>query len=340
MNSEAIEIPVSKLEGILIGQAEDASAGTGCTVLLCPEGMCAGVDIRGGGPASRETPLLNPLMAARSIHAIVLAGGSAFGLGVANGVMDYLESNGIGYDVGVTKVPLVVQSDIFDLTVGDAFVRPDAAMGYKAAKAAMEAPNYNDGCFGAGCGATVGKLRGMDRCMKSGIGSYALQIGKLQVGAVVVVNALGDIFDWKTGQQVAGLRSPDGNGLCRTADEMKASIQTVENRYTAFADNTTLAAVVTNASFDKAQLSKIAGMAQDGFARAIHPVHTSADGDSIYAASVGSVEADLDVVGTIAAEVVSEAILRAVDHAESAYGFPSSSEIVSRRAKETKEQKQ
>ena len=318
------EIPITEIRGIRIGQTENVKAGTGCTVLVCEEGMRAGVDIRGGGPASRETPLLNPLMAAQTIHAIVLGGGSAFGLGAANGVMKYLEEKQIGFDVGVTKVPLVVQSDIFDLTVGDPFTRPDAAMGYEAAKAAMEAPNYRDGNYGVGCGATVGKIGGMETCMKTGIGSYAVQLGELQIGALVVVNALGDVFDWKSGKQVAGLLTEDRTALRSTSEYMKGSLEVVENR---FVGNTTLAVVITNAAFRKAQLCKIAGMAQNGYARSICPVHTSADGDSIYAVSVGSVAADQDVVGILAAEVVSEAILRAVEKAESAYGYPSAAEL-------------
>ncbi len=318
------ELPISEIRGIRIGQTENVKAGTGCTVLVCEEGMRAGADIRGGGPASRETPLLNPLMAAQTIHAIVLGGGSAFGLGAANGVMKYLEEKQIGFDVGVTKVPLVVQSDIFDLTVGDPFTRPDAAMGYEAAKAAMEAPNYRDGNYGVGCGATVGKIGGMETCMKTGIGSYAVQLGELQIGALVVVNALGDVFDWKSGKQVAGLLTEDRSALRSTSEFMKGSLEVVENR---FVGNTTLAIVITNAAFRKAQLCKIAGMAQDGYARSIRPVHTSADGDSIYAVSVGNVAADQDVIGILAAEVVSEAILRAVEKAESAYGYPSAAEL-------------
>lgn len=318
------EISIRDISDIRIGQVENADAGTGCTVLVCKKGMRAGIDIRGGGPASRETPLLSPLMSAKNIHAVVLAGGSAFGLGAANGVMQYLEEQNIGYDVGVTKVPLVVQSDIFDLTVGDPFIRPDSEMGYEAAKRAIEAPNYTDGNYGVGCGATVGKLGGMETCMKTGIGSYAVQIGELQVGAVVVVNALGDVYDWKTGRQIAGMLTEDKTALRSTAEFMKSSIKAVDNK---FVGNTTLAVVITNADFDKAQLCKIAGMAQDGYARSIHPVHTSADGDSIYAVSVGDLPADQDLVGTLAAEVVSEAILRAAMHAESAYGFPSASEF-------------
>lgn len=318
------EIPVTSIENISIGQAENAGAGTGCTVFVSRDGMAAGLDVRGGGPASRESQLLNPLMSAQVLHAVVLAGGSAYGLGAADGVMRCLEERGIGFDVAVTKVPLVAQSDLFDLTVGDGSVRPDAAMGYEAAKRALEAPNYRDGSFGAGCGATVGKIGGMETCMKTGIGSYAVQLGDLKIGAVVALNALGDVFDWKTGRQVAGLLTEDRTGLRSTTEFMQRSIEVVENRFTG---NTTLGIIITNAAFRKPALCKIAGMAHDGYARSIRPVHTSADGDSIYAVSVGNVSADQDLVGTLAADVMSEAILRAVDHAESGYGFPSASEL-------------
>jgi L-aminopeptidase/D-esterase-like protein len=322
------EISLGEFLPLKIGQAENAAAGTGCTVFLCEEGMRAGLDVRGGGPASRETMLLDPLTTAKEIHAVVLAGGSAFGLGAANGVMAYLEERGVGVDVGVTRVPLVVQSDLFDLTVGDPFVRPDAAMGYAAAKLAAEAPNYRDGNFGAGCGATVGKLAGMETCMKTGVGSYALQLEELKIGAVVALNALGDVFDWRTGRQIAGLLTEDRTGFRSSPEIMEASIRRIKNR---FVENTTLGVVFTNADFDKAALCKIAGMGHDGYARSIRPVHTSIDGDTVYALSVGSVKADMDVVGTLAAEVVSEAIVRAVRGAESAYGFPAARDIPAAR---------
>ncbi len=315
-----VEIPVTEVGPIFIGQTENTQAATGCTVFIAPQGMRAGLDVRGGGPASRESQLLNPLMAAQSIHAIVLAGGSAYGLGTANGVMRYLEENGIGYDTGYALVPLVAQADIYDLSVGDASVRPDAAMGYEAAKTAMEAPNYRDGNAGAGCGATVGKFAGMEYCMKSGIGSYAIQIGELKIGAIVVVNALGDVYDWKTGKQIAGMLNEEKNRLRSTSEYMRQNYAVVENKFTG---NTTICVVFTNAHFDKAQLCKIAGMAHDGYARSINPVHTSADGDSIYAVSIGNVAADQDLVGALSAEVVSEAIIRAVENADGAYGFPS-----------------
>ncbi len=318
------EISLNELYPVRIGQMENKAAGTGCTVLLCEDGMRAGLDVRGGGPASRDSQLLNPLMAAQTIHAILIAGGSAFGLGAANGVMQLMEERGIGYDVGVTKVPLVVQSDIFDLAVGDIFVRPDADMAYEAARRAFEEPNYKDGNYGAGCGATVGKIAGMDTCTKTGVGSYAVQIGELKVGALVVLNALGDVFDSKTGKQIAGLLTEDRSAFRSTAEYMKSSVKAVENKFTG---NTTVGVVITNAEFSKAQLCKMAGMAHDGFARSINPVHTSADGDSIYAVSVGNVQADQDLTGILAAEVISEAITRAVEGSESAYGFLAASDI-------------
>lgn len=316
------EISIQEIKGIKIGQSENQAAGTGCTVFLSETGMRAGLDVRGGGPASRESELLNPLAAAQVIHAIVLAGGSAYGLGTADGVMKYLEEKGIGFEVGPSlKVPLVCQSDLFDLTVGDPYIRPDKAMGYDACLRAEEngAGNYRDGNFGAGCGATVGKFAGMDYCMKSGIGSYAVQIGELQVGAVVAVNALGDIYDWKTGKKIAGLLAEDRKTFRSTEELMYASTEIVENKFTG---NTTIGVIITNGKFEKASLCKIAGMAHDGYARSIRPVHTTADGDSIYAVSVGDVEADQDLTGVLAAEVMSEAIIRAVMNAEGAYGYP------------------
>ena len=321
------EIQITDIENIKIGQVENVEAGTGCTVFICEEGMRAGLDVRGGGPASRDSQLLNPLMAAQVVHGILLSGGSAFGLGAANGVMRYLEENDIGFDVGVTKVPLVVQSDLFDLTVADTYVRPDAQMGYEAARLALEDPNYLDGNYGAGCGATVGKIGGMETCMKTGIGSYALQAGDFKIGAVVALNALGDVFDWKTGEQIAGLLNEDRSELRSTSEVMKSSLDVVENR---FVGNTTLGIVITNGRFEKAQLCKIAGMAHDGYARSIRPVHTSADGDSIYAVSVGDVAVDQDVAGILAAEVISEAINRAVYSADSAYGYISATELEGR----------
>ncbi|MBR2522839.1 MAG: P1 family peptidase [Clostridiales bacterium] len=318
------EIPVTDIKPLYIGQVEDAKGGTGITVFVSPEGMRAGIDVRGGGPASRETALLEPLTSPKDIHAVVLAGGSAFGLGAASGVMKCLEERGIGYDVGVTRVPLVVQSDLFDLTVGDPQARPDEDMGYRAACQALDDPNYRDGNYGAGCGATVGKITGMERAVKTGIGSYAIELEGLRIGAVVAVNALGDIYDCNTGKIIAGLLNEDRTGFSCSPAEMERSIRKIKNR---FVKNTTLGVVITNAGFDKTALCKIAGMGHDGYARSIRPVHTSFDGDTIYALSVGDVDADQEVVGTLASEVISEAIIRAVYSAESAYGIPCAKDI-------------
>ena len=318
------EISIKDFRNIQIGQAENVQAGTGCTVfLLGREGASVGLDVRGGGPASRESELLKPLATAQVIHAILLAGGSAFGLDAAGGVMRYLEERGIGVDVGVTRVPLVCQSDLFDLTVADAHTRPDAAMAYEACVNA-ETGNYRDGNHGAGTGATVGKLLGMEHCMKSGIGSYAVQVGNLQVGAVVAVNAVGDVYDYENGRKIAGLLAADGKTFL---DSELAALQAIEAQTEKFVGNTTLGVILTNARLDKAHLCKIAGMAHDGYARAIRQVHTSMDGDSIYAVSLGDVPADMDVVGTLAARVMAKAIVRAVQAAEPAYGLPSAGEI-------------
>ena len=318
------EISIKDFRNIQIGQAENVQAGTGCTVfLLGREGASVGLDVRGGGPASRESELLKPLATAQVIHAILLAGGSAFGLDAAGGVMRYLEERGIGVDVGVTRVPLVCQSDLFDLTVADAHTRPDAAMAYEACVNA-ETGNYRDGNHGAGTGATVDKLLGMEQCMKSGIGSYAVQVGNLQVGAVVAVNAVGDVYDYENGRKIAGLLAADGKTFL---DSELAALQAIEAQAEKFVGNTTLGVILTNARLDKAHLCKIAGMAHDGYARAIRPVHTSMDGDSIYAVSLGDVPADMDVVGTLAARVMAKAIVRAVQAAEPAYGLPSAGEI-------------
>ena len=334
------EIPLTDIGGIRIGQVENAAAGTGVTVVVAPEGMRASIDVRGGGPASRETRTLDPLAAAERVHALVLGGGSAFGLDAAGGVMRFLEERGIGLPVmpGVV-VPLVSQVDIFDLSVGDPSVRPDAAMGYAAAEAAFtgKAGNYRDGNYGAGCGATVGKLAGPQLAVKTGIGCFAVELGSLQVGAIVVVNACGDVYDSRTGREIAGCRrQAEGAGAAHFIRSEQLAYAGFEAACNAgnepapdpgMAANTTIGAVFTNAGLTKAQLAKLAGMAHDGYARAIRPVHTSMDGDSIFGVSLGNVSAPLDVVGVLAADVMEEAIRRAVFSAEPAFGIPSASSL-------------
>ena len=267
------KIKITDIEGFSIGQAENVDAGTGCTVILAQGDMAAGLDVRGGGPASRESELLKTLALAERIHGLVLGGGSAFGLGAADGVMQYLEERGIGFDVGVTKVPLVCQSDLFDLTVGDYSIRPDKDMGYKACKNSQN-NNYQDGNYGAGCGATVGKWLGMDFCMKSGIGSAAVQVGDLKLGAIVALNALGDIFDPDSGEKIAGLLSENKKSFRSTESLLYELNEIVENKFTG---NTTIGAILTNGKFNKTQLCKIASMTHNGYARCIRPVHTSAE---------------------------------------------------------------
>lgn len=310
------EIGIMEVGGFRIGHAQDEKAATGCTVILCDKMSPAGLDVRGGGPASRESQILSPLAAADSINAVLLSGGSAFGLDAAGGVQRYLEERNIGFDTGIAKVPLVSQSCLFDLGVGSKDVRPDGNMAYKACEnAGYEAPL--EGNVGAGIGCSVGKYRGMERAMKAGLGTYAIQAGAVKVGAIVAVNALGDIYD-SQGCQIAGLLNAHKNGLSGTVEEL---LQDVERASELFNGNTTLGVIVTNVSLNKSQLCKVAGMTHNGYARAIRPVHTTADGDSIYALSVGEIPGDVNVVGTMAALAMEQAIVRAVKAADSAYGL-------------------
>ncbi len=323
------EISIHDIENIRIGSAENQEAATGCTVVVCEQGVPAGLDVRGGGPASRETELLKPLAHADRIHAVLLSGGSAYGLDAAGGVMAYLEEHGIGLPVGDMRVPLVCQSCIFDLAVGDGHVRPDKAMGYEAcARAFTDGGNYRDGNLGAGTGASVGKACGNEFAMKSGIGSYAVQVGPLKVGSIGAVNAIGDIYDWKDGRMVAGLLGEDKKRLRSTEEFLYQMYEamTAAPAGDGMVTNTTIGIIITNGKFDKSQLCKIAGMTHNGYARAIRPVHTSMDGDSIYALSVGEIPADKDLVGTLAANVMAEAILRAVK-VPSAYGLPGAADL-------------
>lgn len=304
------EIPVTALPGLRIGNAQDYEAMTGVTVLLFDQGAKVGVDISGGGPASRETPLASPLTADNPINAIVLSGGSAYGLAASDGVMRYLEEHGIGYETGFAKVPLVLQSCIYDLGIGRANIRPDAAMGYAACVDA-EKNHPISGIIGGGCGASVGKICGRENATKTGLGIYAVSAGDLMVAAVVVLNALGDIYDPSTGMQIAGPKKPDGSGFYDSREEFYKLIQQTD-LFTGKGGNTTISAIITNGRFSKAELNKLASMTRCAYARCINPVGTMADGDSIYAASIGNVPADLNMTGTLAAEVMAEAIQIAV----------------------------
>lgn len=320
------EIPINEIENIKIGNAENTEYATGCTVIICEKGMAAGIDVRGGGPASRETELLNPSASAEVIHAVLLSGGSAFGLDAAGGVMEYLAEKGIGFTVGDIHVPLVCQSCIFDLAFVSDKVKPDKAMAKKACENA-ELNSPSQGNFGAGTGATVGKFCEPERIMNSGLGIYAVKLGDLKVGAVVAVNAMGDVYDFETGQELAGMRTEDGKSI----DNSEAALYEMylkDPLYSAPNTNTTIGAIITNAKFDKAKLNKIAAMAQNGLARSIRPVHTLSDGDTVYALSSGDVAADVNVVGTLASHVMAAAIRNAVLNCGSFHGVPGAKDLM------------
>lgn len=304
------EISIRDMEGVSIGHARNEEAKTGVSVIYFNNGAQAGCDISGGGPASRETPLTSPLTADNPLNAVVLSGGSAYGLAASDGVMRCLEENGIGYNTGNALVPLVCQSCIYDLGYGKSDVRPDAAMGYEACKKALEGCDDSMGNVGAGTGASVGKLFGMKQATKSGLGIYAIQVGTLKIAAVVAVNAFGDIFNPENGQKVAGLLDPTRKVFI---DLEQAFLSFMSAPKDLFNSNTTIGCIITNAKFDKAKLNKIAAMTRNAYARCINPVGTMADGDSIYACSVGEVVSDVNLVGTLSAKVMQRAILKAIE---------------------------
>lgn len=318
------KISVSDIEGFRIGHAQNFEAATGCTVILCEQGGAAGLEVRGGGPASRETELLKPLAAAEKIHAILLSGGSAFGLDAAGGVVRYLYQNGVGFDTGVAKVPLVCASCIYDLQIGASDVWPDAEMGYTAC---VNSENIDmiDGDIGVGTGATVGKLLGPLHMMKAGVGSYALQIGDFKIGAIVVVNAVGDIFDPDGGKQLAGLLNSDRTGIISTENCLYSMKQPLQE---CLAQNTTLGVVIMNAAFNKPQMNKIASMANNGLARTIRPLNTSMDGDAMYAISLGNVNISVDIAGTLASQVVAEAVKSAAISSKGLKNVPSANDFI------------
>lgn len=312
-------IKITDIEGIKLGHAQDLEGATGCTVILCEEGAVAGVDVRGGAPGTRETDLLNPMNMVDKIHAILLTGGSAFGLDAAGGIMKYLEERGIGFDVGVTKVPIVCGAALFDLVIGDHKVRPDKEMGYRACLSASKAECL-DGNIGAGTGATIGKVLGPEFAMKGGLGTYTLKVGDLIVGAIVAVNCLGDVIDPEDGKAVAGVLNEDKDGLRNTEDIMLLQYDNKKNLYNG---NTTIGAIVTNAKLTKAETNKVASMAHNGYGRTIYPVHTMYDGDTIFSIATGKVEADVNVVGLLAARTMERAIVKAVKNTMSIYGYKS-----------------
>jgi L-aminopeptidase/D-esterase-like protein len=324
VSSKSREGSITDVAGISIGHAHNLTARTGCTVILCDaSGAVCGVDVRGAAPGTRETDLLDPGNLVERIHAIVLSGGSAFGLDAASGVMRFLEERGIGFNTGVARVPIVPAAVIFDLAIGDAHIRPDAEMGYQACvKASNE--TIEEGQVGAGAGAMVGKIAGMANASTGGIATASLKLASgATVGVLVVVNAFGDIVDPASGKILAGARAPNGRGFLNTQQmiefgdqrnssdaKTKAQSKLAAHPFSAAVSNTTLAVVATDAALTKAQARKVASMAHDGLARAIKPIHTMFDGDTIFAVSTGNIPTDVTTIGAVAAELLARAIVR------------------------------
>ncbi len=315
---------ITDVPGLRVGHYTDLENATGCTVILCPpDGAIGGVDARGPAPGTRETDLLRPGHLVERVHAILLTGGSAFGLDAATGVMKFLEEKNIGFQTPIARVPIVSAAVIFDLGIGSATVRPNADAGYRACQAASDNA-VAEGNVGAGTGATVGKIRGLQSAMKSGLGTASEEIGRgVIVGAIVVVNALGDVVDPRDGKIIAGARMPLVGGWIDSANAIKRDQSETPMSWT----NTTIGVVATNAALTKEQANLVAMMAQNGLARAIRPAHTMFDGDTMFMLSAGTTKYDVSAIGQAAAEVVAEAIVRAVNKAESLFGIPSRKEL-------------
>jgi L-aminopeptidase/D-esterase-like protein len=321
----ADEHSITDVPGIKVGHFTDTRRPTGCTAILCEQGAVAGVDVRGAAPGTRETDLLNPINTVQQVHAVLLSGGSAFGLEAATGVVRFLEERGVGFSLGAVKVPIVPAAVLFDLTIGDARIRPDAEAGYKAAKAAST-QRPAEGNVGAGAGATVGKLFGMERAMQGGIGSAAIKAGDITVAAIVAVNAVGDVFDPSTGKPIAGARTKDGKRLLNAMAAVLGG-EALPPILTGTA--TTIGVVATDAVLTKPQATKVAQMAHDGLARVINPVHTAFDGDTMFALATGksSKQANVTLVGALGAEATARAVVRAVRAARGIPGLPSAADL-------------
>ena len=325
---------ITDVPGLQVGHAHDLRAQTGCTVILPEGGAVGGVDQRGGAPGTRETDALQTLHLVENVHGVLLSGGSAFGLEAAGGVMRYLEERQVGFNAGVARVPIVPAAILFDLGLGRADVRPDAEMGYQACLNASSDPPQ-EGNVGAGAGATIGKILGMGQAMKSGIGSASLHLGRgMVVGAIAAVNAFGDIVDPGSGEIVAGARSLQ-RGPLRIGEpgyfaDTMAVMRTLVGRTIlnfAMREHTVIAVVASNARLNKEQTNKVAQMAQDGIARAVRPAHTMLDGDTVFALSTGKVKADVNIVGAFGADVLAQAILRAVRSARSVGDLPGAADV-------------
>ncbi len=319
------EIRFCDIDGIKLGHAENKEGGTGCSVVICKNGATGGVDVRGGSPGTRETDLLNPMEMVDKIHAIVLSGGSAFGLDASSGVMDYLENKNIGFDVTVAKVPIVCQAVLFDLAFGNPKVRPDKFMGIKACLNSEEYYDDINGNIGAGFGATVGKFLGPDFSMKGGLGTYAVKVGDLDVGAIVAVNCLGDVVDPQNLNIISGAYDRKNNNFLNTENLILSNLK---NPINPFKGNTTIGIIATNANFTKAEANKVASMAHNGYARTMYPAHTMFDGDTIFTMATNKVNSDVTTVGMLAARVMEKAILRGVKSPKSLFGVPSFRDII------------
>jgi L-aminopeptidase/D-esterase-like protein len=317
---------ITDVEGIRVGHFTDSRRPTGCTVLIFEKGATAGVDVRGSAPGTRETDLLSPANSVQQVQAILLSGGSAFGLDAATGVVRYLEEHGLGFHVGPVVVPIVPAAILYDLNIGDPKIRPTAESGYKASENAASG-TVAEGNVGAGAGATVGKMFGQKLAMKSGLGTASIRIAKtgVVIGAIVAVNAVGDVVDPKTGQIIAGARTVDGAGFMDSMAQIRAG-RGVEIQA---GTNTTIGVVATNVALDKTQMTKIAQMAHDGLARTINPVHTLSDGDTIFAVATGAnlTRANHGAIGALAADVMARAVVRAVMNARGLPGLPSASDL-------------
>ena len=329
------EIKITDMKAFKVGNAQNLEAATGCTVILCPEGASAGVSVVGGSPASRETQLLNPVNTVQKIHAVSLSGGSAYGLEAGDGVMQFLEEKGIGFDTGFGLVPIVCGASLFDLELVTNKVRPDKAMGYQACVNAYSGKEPEMGNFGAGTGATVGKWLGAAGYMKSGLGIYAVQLGALQVAAIVSVNALGDIINYDDGHIMAGLLNADKTGFADTCDAMYQTVEQTRELWGSHPDpeiashtNTTISCIVTNVELTKAQATKVSQMAADAYAHAIRPTHTTNDGDTIYTLASGKLGAQasaavpLDLLGMLAVRALETAIANGAKTAKTSHGIP------------------
>jgi L-aminopeptidase/D-esterase-like protein len=319
---------LTAVAGVKVGHHTLAERPTGCTVVIVEAGAVAGVDVRGGAPGTRETELLAPVNSVAKVQAIVLAGGSAFGLDAAGGVVRWLEEKGLGYTTRAGVVPIVPAAILFDLGIGDAKVRPTADCGYRAAAGAT-AGAVAEGNVGAGAGATVGKSRGPARAMKGGVGTVALALPDgLVVAALAAVNAVGDVVDPATGRVVAGVRTEDGKGLADARRLLRAGSAPNAASAARPGESTTLGAVATNARLDKAQATKVAQMAHDGLARALFPAHLPSDGDTVFALATGAMAgADVGTVGSLAADAMALAIVRAAREARGIPGYPAARDL-------------